>query len=86
MSGVDNPDEIDRASSALAGLERKLGEDEGAIRRTMNTLQLRSTDPGGRMRNEVVEAARLVNQARIKLEAASKAMRRVAQELRNTRI
>lgn len=86
MSGVDNPDEIERAAAQLSALEKSLAQEEQRIRSTMNHLHLRTTDPGGRIRAEVTEAARQVNLARIKLDENAKRMRRVAQELRNTRI
>jgi outer membrane protein TolC len=86
MSGVDDPDEIERAAAALAAAQKSLAQEETRIRGIMASLQLRSTDPGGRTRSAVNDAARQITQARITLDDTSKRMRKAAQDLRNTRI
>lgn len=86
MSGVDDPDEIDRAAAALLAAERRLGEEENRVRGQMAILRLKSTDPGGRTQAEFQAAANKINQARTTFQDLAKNMRRAAQELRNARI
>lgn len=86
MSGVDDPDEIDRAAAALAAAERRLGEEENKLRSQMSILKFKSIDPGGRSQSEFAGAVKQINQARTTFQDLSKSMRRAAQELRNARI
>lgn len=86
MSGVDDPDEIDRAAAALVAAERRLGEEENKLRRQMSILKFKSIDPGGRTQSEFDGAVRNITQARKTLESVAQGMKRAAQELRNTRI
>lgn len=86
MSGVDDPDEIDRAAAALQAAERRLGEEEKRVRGQMSVLRLKSTDPGGKTQSEFNAAANKITQARTTFQDLAKSMRRAAQELRNAKI
>ncbi len=83
---IDDPDEVERAATALRTAANRIGQEEQRVRSLMSILRFKSIDPGSRVASDVEGAVRQLLSARTTLDDTAKKIARTAQELRNKRI